>query len=854
MTPGGARQRHLPRAPAGALLRGRPHRPRPARGLRRAQGRAGRRASSAGFARTWADQSGRLSCRAQAPRWAPRLVYADDTEERRRARRRGQRQRQRGLPARRGQPPSPVTGSRRRPPRTGLGLVGRILLIDVPRRSPRSRSASPAARTSASTSRSQPSARTRSPVKSAAEALDIPLAKQAAIALVIGYDHRAGVEARPALALGHDDADPGRPGDEDDLAALVPARPRRADLLRRSAPTRSATSSRPTGSTRPTRAAAPKGTLLTVKHLTGLPINYLITVNFHGFKEVVDKLGGVWMDVDRRYYNKNTGSYLNDYANINLQPGYQLLSGEQALDFVRFRHTDSDLYRVARQQEFVRAFREQVARNFSFEKLPSLVSTITRNIEVGEGGRALQGDQVISYALFAQALPGGHLFQDKIENVVCSIGCTASSADIQTAVDQFQNPDVAVVEGRERGSARSQDQAEDAAALVGDGHGPERQRRRRRGGEHLVPARPARLQDADCRRTACRRNAAQNYFHTKIYYDPAQRRSKAAAAALQNLMQPADVRQAAAHEPETARASTRARCSSSCSARRSTATIAPLPQANVPVHQPRVRPRDAGPGKELLAGLQKKVPFPLYVPTVLERNSYPDTLPATRPCASTGSTRSTSTRPCGSSSRRRQRVLGDRGDRLGRRARARRQELPARPRRPRVRPLLLGLAPAHGRAARPRRHLLGGQHAARLAVERDDARDRQGSQTACKHPLKCRRRDGKVGIFGAGWVGLVTGACFAELGHEVVIRDVVPEKIDALRRGEVPFHEEDVPELLERNAERLTLHARRERRRRLRVPLRLRRHAADLLGRRRPVARLDGRRRAAGADRPARCS
>jgi len=61
----------------------------------------------------------------------------------------------------------------------------------------------------------------------------------------------------------------------------------------------------------------------------------------------------------------------------------------------------------------------------------------------------------------------------------------------------------------------------------------------------------------------------------------------------------------------------------------------------------------------------------------------------------------------------------------------------------------------------------------------------------------------KVGIFGAGWVGLVTGVCFAELGHEVVIRDVVPEKIDALRRGEVPFHEDDVPALLERNAARL---------------------------------------------------
>src|SRR3954452_15247429 len=62
----------------------------------------------------------------------------------------------------------------------------------------------------------------------------------------------------------------------------------------------------------------------------------------------------------------------------------------------------------------------------------------------------------------------------------------------------------------------------------------------------------------------------------------------------------------------------------------------------------------------------------------------------------------------------------------------------------------------------------------------------------------------KVGIFGAGWVGLVTGACFAELGHDVVIRDVVPEKIEALRKGSVPFHEQDVPELLAKNAERLT--------------------------------------------------
>jgi UDPglucose 6-dehydrogenase len=62
----------------------------------------------------------------------------------------------------------------------------------------------------------------------------------------------------------------------------------------------------------------------------------------------------------------------------------------------------------------------------------------------------------------------------------------------------------------------------------------------------------------------------------------------------------------------------------------------------------------------------------------------------------------------------------------------------------------------------------------------------------------------RVAVFGAGYVGLVTGACLADLGHDVVIRDIVSEKIDTLRRGEVPIHEEGLAELLARNRERLT--------------------------------------------------
>lgn len=61
----------------------------------------------------------------------------------------------------------------------------------------------------------------------------------------------------------------------------------------------------------------------------------------------------------------------------------------------------------------------------------------------------------------------------------------------------------------------------------------------------------------------------------------------------------------------------------------------------------------------------------------------------------------------------------------------------------------------------------------------------------------------KIGMFGAGYVGLVTGACFADLGHEVVVRDVLPERIDLLRSGEVPIYEPGLELVLERNKDRI---------------------------------------------------
>src|SRR4051794_8833134 len=60
-----------------------------------------------------------------------------------------------------------------------------------------------------------------------------------------------------------------------------------------------------------------------------------------------------------------------------------------------------------------------------------------------------------------------------------------------------------------------------------------------------------------------------------------------------------------------------------------------------------------------------------------------------------------------------------------------------------------------------------------------------------------------IGVFGAGWVGLVTGGCFAELGHEVIVRDVVADRVAALQAGRMPFHEADLPETLAKNRDRI---------------------------------------------------
>jgi UDPglucose 6-dehydrogenase len=61
-----------------------------------------------------------------------------------------------------------------------------------------------------------------------------------------------------------------------------------------------------------------------------------------------------------------------------------------------------------------------------------------------------------------------------------------------------------------------------------------------------------------------------------------------------------------------------------------------------------------------------------------------------------------------------------------------------------------------------------------------------------------------IGVIGVGYVGLVSAACFAELGYTVVCRDIIPEKVEDLRAGRIPIYEPGLADLVKRNAQRLT--------------------------------------------------
>ncbi len=175
-----------------------------------------------------------------------------------------------------------------------------------------------------------------------------------------------------------------------------------------------------------------KLTLRTIKDFTGLRVNHVINVDFRGFRDAVNAIHCVYVDVDRRYFNDNANP--NDqYATIDIDPGYQKLCGQDALDYVRFRHTDSDIVRSARQQDFLRQAKAQVGAKKLFddqEKLTKIVAHYTRSDIHGK-------KQVLSLIKLALASAGNPVHEIHFPALIGKSYVTARASAVHRVTQQF---------------------------------------------------------------------------------------------------------------------------------------------------------------------------------------------------------------------------------------------------------------------------------------------------------------------------------------------------------------------------------------------------------------------------------
>ena len=157
----------------------------------------------------------------------------------------------------------------------------------------------------------------------------------------------------------------------------------------------------------------PALTIRTVEQVTGVDINHYLEIDFDAFKDITNSLGGVYVDVDRRYYNDNP-----EWELIKLAPGYQLLDGDQALDYVRFRHDQNmDFGRMERQQLFLSAVREQAMGWDLPFKLPRLVSALFKNVDTDLGA-----NDILKLAYWGIRLDGARIRQISIVGATDTIG------------------------------------------------------------------------------------------------------------------------------------------------------------------------------------------------------------------------------------------------------------------------------------------------------------------------------------------------------------------------------------------------------------------------------------------------
>ncbi len=114
-----------------------------------------------------------------------------------------------------------------------------------------------------------------------------------------------------------------------------------------------------------------------VSDLLGVPIPFYAVIDYQGFREIIDHLGGVTVEVEKHLQYDDEAQDLH----IDIPPGDQLLDGEQALDYIRYRDESGDFGRIRRQQKFVQALLSKGTENGDRRDLKSLVRALSRYVE-----------------------------------------------------------------------------------------------------------------------------------------------------------------------------------------------------------------------------------------------------------------------------------------------------------------------------------------------------------------------------------------------------------------------------------------------------------------------------------------
>ncbi len=118
----------------------------------------------------------------------------------------------------------------------------------------------------------------------------------------------------------------------------------------------------------------------TIENLLNTHIDHYIKINIHGFTKIIDALGGIDIDVEKRMYYEDPwdddgGLY------IDLQPGMQHMDGKTAITYVRYRDEEGDIGRIKRQQNFMKAVMDKLVSPTIIPKLPSIVSAVSDSVE-----------------------------------------------------------------------------------------------------------------------------------------------------------------------------------------------------------------------------------------------------------------------------------------------------------------------------------------------------------------------------------------------------------------------------------------------------------------------------------------